>query len=130
MGSIFSACIDFSLMLVGFLNPTDYISQMILLLISCVVIAIGVLLEVKTEIVYLPADGLIVAVAHVLKKEFAKVKPYIDTTMVLIAAILSVVFLGNLIGVREGTVITAIIVGPIVKVLKKYFEQYIDLLIS
>lgn len=129
MGTIFSAFIDLSLMLVGFLNPTTYINQMVLLLISCIVVAFGVLLEIQTEVVYLPPDGLIVAVSKVLNKEFGKVKPYIDTTMVIIAAVLSIVFLGHLIGVREGTIISAIIIGPIVRILKKYLDSYIERLI-
>ena len=130
MGTIFSAFIDVTMMMVNFLNPQDYLSQMALLLVSCVVVAFGVLLEIKTEIVYLPPDGLIVAISTVLEKEFGKVKPYVDTTMVIVAAALSIVFLGYLVGVREGTVISALIIGPIVRVLKKYLDSYIDLLIS
>lgn len=125
VGTIFSFFIDFSMMLVGFINPVGYVSQMALLLFSCVVVAFGVLLEIQTEIVYLPADGVIVAISKVLKKEFSNVKPFVDSSMVIIAAILSVVFLGYLAGVREGTVISAIIIGPIVKVLKKYLDSYI-----
>ncbi|MBQ6098397.1 MAG: hypothetical protein IJL02_00855 [Methanobrevibacter sp.] len=129
MGTIFSACIDFSLMLVSFLNPIDYISQILVLLISCVVIALGVLLEVKTEVVYLPADGFIYAISKVLNREFAKVKPYVDTSMVIIAAAASIIFLGYLAGVREGTIISAIIIGPIVNLLKNYLDSSIDKLI-
>lgn len=130
IGTIFSGFIDFSLMLVNFINPVGYVSQMLLLLISCVVVAFGVLLEIQTEIVYLPADGVIVAISKVIKKEFPKVKPFVDTSLVIIAAILSVIFLGYLVGVREGTVISAIIIGPIVKVLKKYLDPYLEALIN
>lgn len=126
MGTIFSVFIDFTLILISFINPVDYASQMTILLISCFVIAFGVLLEIKTEIVYLPADGFIVAISKVLKREFGKIKPYCDVAFVLIAAILSFVFLGYLAGVREGTVILAILVGPIVRILKKYLGEYID----
>ena len=129
MGTIFSFFIDFSMMLVSFINPIGYVNQMLLLLVSCVVVAFGVLLEIQTEIVYLPADGVIVALSKVLKKEFSTVKPFVDTSLVVIAAILSVVFLGYLAGVREGTLISAIIIGPIVKVLKKYLDSYIEPLI-
>jgi uncharacterized membrane protein YczE len=125
VGTIFSFFIDFSMMLVCFINPVGYVSQMALLLFSCVVVAFGVLLEIQTEIVYLPADGVIVAISKVIKKEFSSVKPFVDSSMVIIAAILSVVFLGYLAGVREGTVISAIIIGPIVKVLKKYLDSYV-----
>lgn len=126
VGSVFSFFVDFSLMLVNSINPVGYISQFLLLLFSCLVVAFGVLLEIQTEVVYLPADGVIVAISQVLKKEFPKVKPFVDTSMVIIAAILSVVFLGYLAGVREGTIISAIIIGPIVKILKKYLDSYVS----
>ena len=126
IGSIFSFFVDFSLMLVNSINPVGYINQLLLLLLSCLVVAFGVLLEIQTEVVYLPADGVIVAISEVLKKEFPKVKPFVDTSMVIIAAILSVVFLGYLAGVREGTIISAIIIGPIVKILKKYLDSYVS----
>ena len=129
IGTIFSVFIDFTLFLVDFLNPTDYFSQLALLIVSCVVMAFGVLLEIKTEVVYIPGDGFIVAISKVLKKEFGKVKPYCDVSFVVIATILSVVFLGYLAGVREGTVISAVIIGPIVRVFKKYLDGYVDLLI-
>ncbi len=126
IGSVFSFFIDFSLMLVNFINPVGYINQFLLLLFSCLVVAFGVLLEIQTEVVYLPADGVIVAISEVLKKDFPKVKPFVDTSMVIIAAILSIVFLGYLAGVREGTIISALIIGPIVKILKKYFDSHVS----
>lgn len=126
IGFIFSFFVDFSVMLVNFINPIGYINQFLLLLFSCLVVAFGVLLEIQTEVVYLPADGVIVAISKVLKKDFPKVKPFVDTSMVIIAAILSIVFLGYLAGVREGTIISALIIGPIVKILKKYFDPYVS----
>ena len=123
VGSVFSFFVDFSVMLVNFINPIGYINQFLLLLFSCLVVAFGVLLEIQTEVVYLPADGVIVAISQVLKKEFPKVKPFVDTSMVIIAAVLSIVFLGYFAGVREGTIISALIIGPIVKILKKYFDS-------
>ena len=123
IGFIFSFFVDFSLMIVNFINPIGYINQFLLLLFSCLVVAFGVLLEIQTEVVYLPADGVIVAISKVLKKDFPKVKPFVDTSMVIIAAVLSIVFLGYFAGVREGTIISALIIGPIVKILKKYFDS-------
>ena len=130
IGSIFSLFIDVTLMLINFINPTDYLSQVMILLASCIVMAFGVLLEVKTEVVFIPGDGFIVAISKALNKEFGKVKPYCDVSFVLTAAVLSIVFLGYLAGVREGTVISALIIGPIVRIFKKYFEKYVDCLIE
>jgi len=130
IGTIFSLFIDVTLMMISFINPTDYLSQVLVLLLSCVVMAFGVLLEVKTEVVFIPGDGFIVAISKVLKKEFGKVKPYCDVSFVVVAIVLSVVFLGYLAGVREGTVISALIIGPIVRIFKKYLEKYVDALIE
>ena len=130
IGTIFSLFIDVTLMIISFINPTDYISQVMVLLLSCVVMAFGVLLEVKTEVVFIPGDGFIVAIAKVLKREFGKVKPYCDVSFVVIAVILSFVFLGYLAGVRKGTVVSALIIGPIVRIFKKYFGKYVDGLIE
>ncbi|WP_323735757.1 DUF6198 family protein [Methanosphaera sp. ISO3-F5] len=68
IGTIFSIFIDFTLMLVSPINPTDYISQLLLLPTNCIVMAFGVLLEIKTEVVYLPGDGIIVAISEVSKR--------------------------------------------------------------
>ncbi len=56
VGVIFSLSIDFSLMIVSFWNPTNYFSKFGTLLLSCFVVAFGVLLEVQTEVVYLRWD--------------------------------------------------------------------------
>lgn len=130
IGTIFSLFIDFTLMLINFINPLDYVSQLGLLLLSCVVMAFGVLLEVKTEVVFLPGDGFIVAASKFLKREFGKIKPFCDVSFVITAAVLSFAFLGYLAGVREGTVISAIIIGPIVRIFKKYLGDYVDLIIE
>lgn len=130
IGTIFSVFIDFSLMLINFINPADYVSQVVVLLMSCVVMAFGVLLEVKTEVVFIPGDGFIVAISKTLKKEFGKVKPYCDVSFVVTAVVLSIIFLGYLAGVREGTVLSAFIIGPIVRIFKKYFGDYVDNLIE
>ena len=49
-GTIFSLSIDFSMMLVSFLNPADYLSQFATLLLSCVVVAFGVLAAVFARV--------------------------------------------------------------------------------
>lgn len=54
---------DFTLMLITFINPVNYISQLLILLTACIVMAFGGLLEIKTEVVY-PGDGIIVSLSE------------------------------------------------------------------
>ena len=72
---LFGYMIDFNLSFIDFLNPTNYISQWILLIISCLVLAFGLVIEVKSDITMLPGDGAVVAIGEVLNKDWGKVKP-------------------------------------------------------
>lgn len=123
---VFGYMIDFTLSLIDFLNPTDYISQWILCIISCFVLAFGLLIEVKSDITMLPGDGAVVAIAEVLHRDFGQIKPFFDLTIVSMGVILALWFLGHLEGVREGTIFAAIVVGFIIQFYDKIFGYHID----
>ena len=57
-----------------------------------------------------------------LKKEFGTMKITFDVTMTLAAAALSFVFMSHLAGVREGTVIAALLVGAIARFIGKHLD--------
>lgn len=105
--------------------PTNYIVRLILLVISMVFVALGLLFYLVADIVPMPAEGLMLAIESKTKKDFAKIKVVFDTSVVIIASILSMILLGNLIGVREGTLIAAIGIGKILGVLKRKYNSYI-----
>lgn len=122
----FGYMIDFTLWTIDFLNPSDYISQWILCIVSCFVLAFGLLIEVKSDITMLPGDGAVVAIAEVLNKDFGQVKPFFDLTIVSMGVVLALIFLGHLEGVREGTIFAAIAVGFIIQFYDKTFGYRID----
>ncbi len=123
---VFGYMIDFILSLIDFLNPTDYLNQWILCIASCFVLALGLLIEVKSDITMLPGDGAVVAIAEVLHKDFGQVKPFFDLTIVSMGVILALCFLGHLEGVREGTIFAAIVVGFIIQFYDRIFGKKID----
>ena len=123
---VFGYMIDFTLSLINFLNPSDYISQWLFCILSCFVLALGLTIEVKSDITMLPGDGAVVAIAEVLEKDFGKVKPFFDLTIVSMGVILSLYYLGHLEGVREGTIFAAIVVGFIIQFYNKIFGYKID----
>lgn len=111
--------IDFTLYLISGINPTTYLGQLVILLISCAFVALGVFLFVKANITYIPCDGLLVVISKTFKKDFGKVKICIDSSMVIIGVVSSFVFLHKLAGIREGTIIAAFIVGLLVQLYGK-----------
>ncbi|MGE4504263.1 MAG: DUF6198 family protein [Desulfovibrionaceae bacterium] len=121
--TIFGYCIDFSLYLLSWLNPTVYLWQMLSCLGSCVLIAMGLFCLVSANVVYLPGDGLVAVVADTYKKEFGKLKVSFDSGMVLFGLASSLLFFGTVEGIREGTVIAALVVGPLIRVFKTKFPR-------
>jgi len=107
--------IDYTLYLISDINPATYVWQVIAMLISCASIALGVFLIVKANIVFIPVDGLVLVISQTFKKEFGKVKICIDSSIVTIGVISSFVFLNTLVGIREGTIVAALIVGLLIQ---------------
>jgi uncharacterized membrane protein YczE/cytidylate kinase len=113
----FGYFIDFSMILLGFVNPANYLMKIIYLLIGCLILGFGVYMEVLANVVMLPGESFVRAVVLTWKTEFGTSKMIFDVSMTVIAGILSFVFMGHLQGVREGTVIAALLVGFIARTL-------------
>ncbi len=111
----FGYFIDFTMILLGFVNPTMYIMQIVYLLIGCLILGFGVYMEVLANVVMLPGESFVRAIVSTWKTEFGVAKVAFDVSMTVIAAILSFVFMGKLVGVREGTIIAALLVGFIAR---------------
>ena len=58
---------------------------------------------------------MVLAFSVVLRKSFGTVKVWNDVTLVLLAVVLGFVCLGHVAGVREGTVVSAFLVGFLIK---------------
>lgn len=117
--TIFGYFVDFAKMLVGDFAIPTYFGQLAMLAASIVLIALGVLMYMDVQLVPMPMEGLSSTLAKKLGKPFPTMKMVIDCLVVLIGVVLSLVFLGTLDGIREGTVITAIVVGKLIAIFKK-----------
>ena len=101
-----------------FCLPT-YFGRLGMLAISIVLIAAGIYFYLLARLVPMPMEGLAQALSKKTKKPFTTMKTVTDCVAVALAAVLSLVFLGRLDGVREGTLITALVVGKVIAVMKK-----------
>ncbi|MBE6488491.1 MAG: YitT family protein [Methanosphaera stadtmanae] len=122
---IFGYFIDLTLWILNGLVLTTYIDQWIVCIISCFVIAFGVLLEVKSNAIVLPGEGVSLAIRHVTNIEFGKLKTLFDTSNVVIGAALSLILFGTFKGVGLGTIFAAIAVGYIVRFYKGILDKFI-----
>jgi len=121
---------DFSLFLLKWLEINGYIFKILFLLIGCVVLAFGVYLELLGDVGMLSGDGFIKAIAIITNKEYGNVKIITDVSMSVISAMLAVIILHRLAGVREGTIIAAFIVGIIIKYFKRILKPIADKILT
>lgn len=120
---VFGAACDLSVWLLRGLDGVaegNYLVQVLLSVAGSVVLGIGVWLQVTPRVLTLAGDGTAVALARVLKRPFSTMKILFDSTLVLIAVILSLIFFHELQGVREGTILAAWLVGYVVRLLHRY----------
>lgn len=107
------------------LPELNYTGRLLLLAVSMVLIAIGVVLYVNTHLIPMAMEGMQKAFAHRFHKEFGHIKILVDTGVVLLAAALSLVCTHTLVGIREGTVLSAIVIGKIVHLIQPRIQPAI-----
>lgn len=117
--TIFGYFVDFAKALVGTFALPGYLGQLTMLAASIVLIALGVLLYMDAQLVPMPMEGLASTIAQKLNKPFPTMKMTVDCLAVIIGIVLSFAFLGKLDGIREGTIITAVLVGKLIAVFRK-----------
>lgn len=128
---VFGYFINFTSVLLERFVPTTYPGQLGMALIAVFLIALGVELYVSPNIVNMPMEAMCAAVnKKVLKKlAFGDVKVIMDSLIVVISIIVSLVFLGKVIGVREGTILNALLVGQLMKPIHKVLRPLTEKLV-
>lgn len=117
--TLFGYFVDFAkLVLEDFAIPT-YAGKLVMLAVSIVLIALGILLYMDAQLVPMPMEGLTASIAKKLGKPFPTMKTIVDCVVVGTGIVLCFVFLGGLDGIREGTVITAVVTGKIIAWMRK-----------
>lgn len=114
---MFGYFIDFFRGLLGDFRIPTYAGQLTMLAISIVLISIGVVIYVNANIINMPMESLTAAVNKKIltKMPFAEVKIILDISVVVISVAASLLFSGEIHGVREGTVLSAILIGQVMK---------------
>ncbi|MBB5264939.1 putative membrane protein YczE [Catenibacillus scindens] len=110
----FGYFIDFSMdYLLFWLDPQNYVQSIIYLLIGCVVLGFGVYMEVCANVVMLPGEGTVKSITRTVGTNFGTTKVSMDVTMAVCALVISLILSHQVQGVREGTIIAALLVGYI-----------------
>ena len=117
LSSVFAVLIDLTGFMFGGFVPQSYLFRMLYLIFGCFVLAAGVCGVVMSEFGMLPGEGVAVCIQRLTRLEFGICKNLFDSSMVVLALIISLICLGRIQGVREGTLISAFMIG--------WFSRYI-----
>lgn len=128
--ALFSFFIDLTMSLLEFMQPETYAMKVVSLIVGCLILGFGVFMEMVANVAMLPGEATVRAVSDVFSTDFGKTKIAFDSSMTIIAAILSFIMFKHLDGVREGTIVAAILVGFIARLFKKYIGGIEKILIS
>ena len=119
---MFGYFIDLTMYLLFWVDPQNYFLKIIALLLGCFVLGFGVYIEVVAAVVMLPGESFVRAIVQTWNTNFGITKIIFDSSMVIIAGVLSFVILGRLNGLREGTVVAALSVGFIARLFGEKLE--------
>lgn len=124
VGPFFGLFVDWGMAICHSLSPHVYAEKLMVLLLGCVVLALGVYLQVAANVIVNPGEGVVKTLTLKTGKKFGDIKIIFDSTLVIVSVMLSLGCFGVINGVREGTLVSAVLVGYITKIFSKLFEYF------
>ena len=113
---IFSVFIDFWMHLTGALVTDVYVWQIVMCIMSNATV--------------IPGEGLVIVIAARSRKNFGNIKVLFDCSLVLASCLLGLAVLGSIVGLREGTVLSAVLVGMFARLTSPWTRKLKPLLWS
>ncbi len=120
---VFGYLTDLGVWVTSGITYSAYWQQWLLCIVGIFLVGLGVSCEVTANVVTLAGEGVVLAVCKRFKQPFANMKIAFDVTLVILACILSFIFLHGLFGVREGTVAAALCVGLVARFFNTAFKK-------
>lgn len=121
---LFGYFTDFGLWLVREIPNDIYIARIMLVLAGVIVLGFGITLGVIADVILNSGEAIIKAIADVTGKNFGSVKIVFDVLWVMLSVVLSLLFFeGRLVGTREGTIISALLGGVVIKLFRPLLQK-------
>lgn len=123
--TLFGYFVDAAKWILGDFMLPGYLGQLAMLIASILLISFSIVLYMDVQLVPMPAEGLVACIAEKTGKSFSAIKTLFDCGSVLAAAALCLIFLRRITGIREGTILTALLVGRMTGLLRKVLSPMI-----
>lgn len=121
---IFGWFTDFGMWLVSHIPVNSYPVRLAMVFIGIAILGFGISLSVIANVVMNSGEAFVKAIADISHKEFGNLKILFDVICVIISLIISLVFFNfSIVGIREGTIISALLTGFVVKFFNKKLNE-------
>ena len=110
---VFGYFVDLWGLLLEAFTPSAYWARILMLLAGCVVVALGFSFIFTSGVALEANTAFLNALALRTGKPYGTLKIISDIVIVLLAAAVSLIFLHQIVGIREGTILAALLVGYI-----------------
>lgn len=119
VGPVLGLFIDLSMFILANLTIQLYIVKLVVLFIGCFIVAYSIVMQLEADVVINPTEGIVKVIADKTSIAFSAMKTYFDIFLVIVSVSISYLSLGRIVGVREGTLISAFVVGYFIKLILK-----------
>lgn len=114
---------NFSCWIIRGLSADTYALQFTFMILSCFILGFGIWVQLQGNVAMLPGEAMNRAISQVTGKKYENIKVFFDVLYIAVSAILCLVFFGKLIGVREGSIVAAVLIGNIIRIYNKIFKK-------
>lgn len=121
--ALFGLCIDLGMWLSRPFVTEVYVFQVAMLVVGAAVLAVGILLQVRSDFLCIPGDALVKVASREFGLPLSRLKITLDGSLTLVALVTSALSLGRIEGVREGTVLSVFLVGTFIGLFSKVFPK-------
>lgn len=122
---------DLGMWMVSFIPADIYPVRLIMVIVGVVILGFGISLSVIANVIMNSGEAFVKVVSEKLHKEFGNVKIAFDVLCVVLALALSLLFFHfSIVGTREGTIISALLTGAVVKFFSGKLKQPLDVVLK
>lgn len=115
---------DLGMWMVSVIPADIYLVRLIMVIVGIFILGFGIALSVIANVIMNSGEAFVKVVSDKLHKEFGNTKIVFDVLCVVLALVLSLLFFNfTIVGTREGTIISALLTGAVVKFFSKKLHQ-------
>lgn len=120
---VFGMIFDVAMMVTAAMVPQTYTQQVLMVLLGTTLTGLGIASMVFARLAILPPEGLVLSIMERWGGSFGHLRMGVDVFLVTVTVILSLLTFGTIVGLREGTLITAVCSGQIAKIFLKVWGK-------